>query len=582
VKATENSITGSNKAALVSRFRPVDMNPSRMVAADGACQGWCIVAGVRRFLVLAAMVGCATPAAPPPDVTPPPAAAPSPEEPEEPGQADLGPASARYQTAAQPGGVVGGRMAEDLARAVADLLRARGAEPEPDGALARTAGWYLGEWAIGRRRDAAEGDRVARHFGFSGPLLGAVAFSLTEHRDQWQAALTQVAANMIINRFGVKVSPGAGLAAVVIGAVEATLDPFARRLAAGETLRLRGELASRFKFGHLYLTGPDGKVLETRLPGRKLEQSLALPVAGAYKVEVMGDGASGPVIVVNVPVYVGVPEPGLAAAAAPGPAAAPAALAEGRLLTLLNEARGKAGLPPLAPDPELRALALGHTEDMTRSGFFGHVSPNTGSAEDRARRAGVVLAVLGENIAQAATPELAHDSLMDSPGHRANMLRKDFTHVGIAVIPLPPPNLTATLVFGRRASAGTEATTAAQVLETIAALRTAKGVPPLARDRAFEAAAQAGIRVVTSGGAPERALAAANASLAAARDQPAQSRARRGCVQLYELVELSQLGQYPMLVDARVKRIGAAVAPRRRGNATVLAVVILIDGASCG
>jgi uncharacterized protein YkwD len=538
---------------------------------------------MRRFWFLATILGCATPSRPPPAAVEAAShGAPEPKS-DDRSRSELGPPSDQYWTTPRPGGVAGGRSADELAKLVVDGLRARGGEAAPDGALARTAGWYLSETAIGRDPDAAEADRVARHLGFAGPVLAAAAFSLPSRGDEWQRALAQVPANMSVNRFGIRVSRSGESGAVVFGVVEATLEPFARRLAVGQSLQLRGEITSRFSFGHVYLTSPDGKVKETRLSGRQIDVTLPMAVPGVYKVEVMGDGAPGPVVVVNVPVYVGIAE---STAAAPTTAAAPApaALTEGRLLSLLNGARATAGLAPLTPDPELRSLALAHTEDMAKNGFFGHISPTTGSPEDRARRAGLVVATLGENVAQAATPELAHESLMDSPGHRANMLRPDFTHVGIASVPLPSQTLIATLVFGRRASAASLEASAANVLETIAALRKAKGVRPVARDRALQAAADTAIRALAAGGAPERALAAANAALAAqdakSERHPQQGR-RGGCVQLFELLDLAQLERYPILADSRARKLGVAVTPLRRGSAAVLAVLVLIDGVPC-
>jgi uncharacterized protein YkwD len=350
----------------------------------------------------------------------------------------------------------------------------------------------------------------------------------------------------------------------------------------GKTCGCAGRIASRYSFGHVYLTSPDGKVKETRLLRRQVDVMLPMAVPGTYKVEVMGDGATGPVVVVNVPVYVGIPEP---AASAPttSATAAPAPLIDGRLLSLLNQAREAAGLAPLAPDPELRSLALAHTEDMANNGFFGHVSPTTGTPEDRARRAGLMVTILGENVAQASTPELAHQGLMDSPGHRANMLRSDFTHIGIASASLPASQtLIATLVFGRRASAASVEASPAKVLEAINDLRKAKGIRPVTRDRTLQAAAATAIRALAAGATPDRALAAANAALTAPDNQSETPPARRGgCVQLLELLDLAQLDQHAILFDPRGRKLGLAATTLRRGSAQILAVVFLIDGVSC-
>ena len=132
---------------------------------------------------------------------------------------------------------------------------------------------------------------------------------------------------------------------------------------------MHGEAVSRFEHARLFLTGVDGKVTETRFTSRLFQASLQLSAAGVYRVEVMGYGASGPVVLANVPVYVGVPEPEPARAAGAG--AAPVVVdAEARLLALLNRARADAQLAALEPDPELRAVALGHSEEMAATHFL--------------------------------------------------------------------------------------------------------------------------------------------------------------------------------------------------------------------
>lgn len=107
--------------------------------------------------------------------------------------------------------------------------------------------------------------------------------------------------------------------------------------------------------------------------------------------------------------------------------------AEARLLQLLNAERQRAGLRPLDPDPLLTAAARAHARDMLAQGYFAHVDLAGRTPADRARAAGVRFAVAGENLALAPTVELAHRGLMDSPGHRANILSPLYTRVGIGV-----------------------------------------------------------------------------------------------------------------------------------------------------
>ncbi len=107
---------------------------------------------------------------------------------------------------------------------------------------------------------------------------------------------------------------------------------------------------------------------------------------------------------------------------------------EMKMLQMVNTERGKAGLPPLKPDPEMQAVARAHSRDMFARSYFSHVTPEGKTPSDRARAAGVRFLMAGENLALAPTLEMAHKGLMNSPGHRANMLHKGFGRVGIGVL----------------------------------------------------------------------------------------------------------------------------------------------------
>jgi uncharacterized protein YkwD/uncharacterized membrane protein required for colicin V production len=109
-------------------------------------------------------------------------------------------------------------------------------------------------------------------------------------------------------------------------------------------------------------------------------------------------------------------------------------VAEQTLLGLLNQERADAGLSPLQLDSALTGVGRAHGRDMVALGYFGHVSPTTGSAADRLTAAGMNYPLSGENIALAAGPEMAHEQLKNSPADRANILNPGFTRVGIAAL----------------------------------------------------------------------------------------------------------------------------------------------------
>jgi len=103
----------------------------------------------------------------------------------------------------------------------------------------------------------------------------------------------------------------------------------------------------------------------------------------------------------------------------------------------LNLARVDAGVDPLAFSPGLALVGRDHAVEMYVEGYFSHVSPDTGTIGDRLADAGIVYRLAGENLALAATTADVHDGLMDSEGHRHNMLHPDFRRVGVAVVSGP-------------------------------------------------------------------------------------------------------------------------------------------------
>jgi uncharacterized protein YkwD len=106
-----------------------------------------------------------------------------------------------------------------------------------------------------------------------------------------------------------------------------------------------------------------------------------------------------------------------------------------------NEVRRKNGLPSLTWENCLRDVARAHSADMLARHYFSHNSPE-GSTPDQRIRAGCRLNNVtwtGENIwmgtnQRGYTQQLARhivDNWMSSPGHRANLLRPQFTDIGI-------------------------------------------------------------------------------------------------------------------------------------------------------
>lgn len=108
--------------------------------------------------------------------------------------------------------------------------------------------------------------------------------------------------------------------------------------------------------------------------------------------------------------------------------------AELRMLELVNTERVKAGQNPLVEDRALTELARKYSKDMFARGYFSHYTPEGLSPFDRMEQAGITYLAGGENLALAPNVDLAMQGLMESPGHRANILSENFGKIGIGVM----------------------------------------------------------------------------------------------------------------------------------------------------
>jgi uncharacterized protein YkwD/uncharacterized membrane protein required for colicin V production len=107
---------------------------------------------------------------------------------------------------------------------------------------------------------------------------------------------------------------------------------------------------------------------------------------------------------------------------------------EAEMLRLVNQERVANGLKPLEADPELLPVARAHSTDMFERGYFSHYTPEGRSPFDRIKESNLSFKIAGENLALAPTLTMAHTGLMNSPGHRANILRPQFGRVGIGIM----------------------------------------------------------------------------------------------------------------------------------------------------
>ena len=238
-----------------------------------------------------------------------------------------------------------------------------------------------------------------------------------------------------LTHFGAAVAQRNGLiVAAVVGAARRgviALDHLPARV--GKPLVFHGALADGLRNAHALLTDPGGRtspVLLTMQDATRFGGRAQLgAAAGRYQLEVMADAADGPHVVANLALFVGVAPPSAPPLARKASAAPPTL----RMLELINQARAQSGLPPVTINAAVSHVADAHVRDMRDHDYFAHQANAEDTLPARLREAGIGFSRASENLAAAPTTEEAHASLMDSPGHRRNILDGEVTQVGIGV-----------------------------------------------------------------------------------------------------------------------------------------------------
>lgn len=103
------------------------------------------------------------------------------------------------------------------------------------------------------------------------------------------------------------------------------------------------------------------------------------------------------------------------------------------MLEYINHERKKIGLEPYIMDDALSNIATIKATDMSENNYFSHVSPTYGSPFEMMSQFGISYKIAGENIAGNNSVKNAHDAFMNSPGHKANILNKNYDKIGIGI-----------------------------------------------------------------------------------------------------------------------------------------------------
>ena len=107
---------------------------------------------------------------------------------------------------------------------------------------------------------------------------------------------------------------------------------------------------------------------------------------------------------------------------------------EFQLFDLTNAARVEHGLPVLTWDDQVKMTAREHSADMAKNHYFNHTNLEGLSPFDRMEEDHITFHAAGENLAAGQMSSIfAHEGLMNSLGHRENILQQQFEGLGVGV-----------------------------------------------------------------------------------------------------------------------------------------------------
>ncbi|KYF66140.1 CAP domain-containing protein [Sorangium cellulosum] len=226
------------------------------------------------------------------------------------------------------------------------------------------------------------------------------------------------------------------VAAVGVDAL-ADMSPLPTTARVGQWVTLEGTMRVPATAVKVVLLGPRGapRAVLSSLSGARLRSSFAVDQPGSWLVQVLATVSTGPRPVLEAMIFAGSAPPGrYVRATAPGEEAAKGAKDdEDALLRMMNAARASEGLPALARDPALSALARAHSEEMIKAKMVGH-DVGSGDPAVRLNAAGYKATIAGENVASSSTTEGAHRAIWASPSHRGNLLDRRYGRTGVAVV----------------------------------------------------------------------------------------------------------------------------------------------------
>ncbi len=213
------------------------------------------------------------------------------------------------------------------------------------------------------------------------------------------------------------------------------LDPVPDTVALGRTVGVRVEGG---KNPRLFVVAPTGRWEELKLAPHDTRLVNNLDAPGEYRFEVV----DGDRVELLFGVHVGEEVPALAPLRAPKPIENPVASVD-RLYTRVNDLRKVNGLRPLTRFPTFEPLVREQAACLSLDGLAAHDTEHCPGVPGRATQGWYPRGHYYEDVAVADTADDAWETLLASPGHLANLMCADCTHlsIGTAIEPVADPRL---------------------------------------------------------------------------------------------------------------------------------------------
>lgn len=239
----------------------------------------------------------------------------------------------------------------------------------------------------------------------------------------------------------VREADGSGAVVFALHASSVITNPIPRSLPENGSFRLQAALRAPFRSPDILVTAEDGQTRRVKLGAGKKGFDFSAELSckgrrGRQQIEINASAETGSTVLANFPIWCGEAPPTsiLVDTAKADPPPANAEEAEKRMLALVNRDRRAAGLEELEWDEEVAEVARKHSADMRKTKVVAHISATTGSVADRIRVAKIKTSLVLENVARAYGVAEAHAGLMDSPGHRQNLMSAQANRIGIGIV----------------------------------------------------------------------------------------------------------------------------------------------------